>query len=51
MLNINTINTELKKVSLMTKVRALINQLEQVKYTPEDMKNITAIQMYNQSNR
>lgn len=51
MLNINTINTELKKVSLLTKVRALVKQLDQVKYTSEDMKNIAAIQMYNQINR
>lgn len=51
MLNTNIINIELKKASLITKVRALINQLNQVKYTSEDIKNIAAIQMYNQSNR
>lgn len=51
MLNINTINTELRKVSFMTKVRAIIKQLEQVKYTSEDVKSIAVIQMYNQINR
>lgn len=54
MLNNNIIvNREVKgnKLSIVNRIRAMVKQLEQVKYNAEDMKNITAMQMYNQINK